>query len=183
MRREYSQVLPGSTIHDMPTPDVFTWKQIALIVTAHTRVCEIYSCRNATPAAGPVCYVSHLSHSCFPSPNLPLPRAAIYHRVTRHARTPHAPFSGINHSYFIFADDVDPRPTTLAFHPLFYHYHFSAGAELDPSNVLHTLLPTHLWQSDPIDYTRINRYFTVAMGTLVLADLLFRRLKFHVLGT
>jgi hypothetical protein len=96
-----------------------------------------------TPAAGPVCYVSHLLHSCFPSPNLPFPRAAIYHRVTRHARAPHAPFSGINHSYFIFADDVDPRPTTLAFHPLFYYLHFSAGAELDPSNVLHTLLPTH----------------------------------------
>jgi hypothetical protein len=38
---------------------------------------------------------------------------------------------------------VDPRPTTLAFHPLFYYLHFSAGAELDPANVLHTLLPTH----------------------------------------
>jgi hypothetical protein len=43
----------------------------------------------------------------------------------------------------LFADDVDPRPTTLAFHPLFYYLHFSAGAELDRSNVLHTLLPTH----------------------------------------
>ncbi|KAN0114326.1 hypothetical protein V8E52_006822 [Russula decolorans] len=91
MRREYPQALPGSTIHDTPTPEVFTWKQIALIVTAHTRVCEIRSCRNA---------------SCWP-------------------------------------DDVDPRPTTLAFHPLFYYLHFSAGAELDPVNVLHTLLPTH----------------------------------------
>lgn len=91
MRREYSQALPGFTTHDTPTPEVFTWKQIALIVTAHTRVCEIRSCRNA---------------SCWP-------------------------------------DDVDPRPTTLAFHPLFYYLHFSAGAELDPSNVLHTLLPTH----------------------------------------
>jgi hypothetical protein len=81
--------------------------------------------------------------TCFtPRPPLPFPRAAIYHRVTRHARTPHTPFSGINHSY-IFADDVDPRPTTLAFHPLFYYLHFSAGAELDPANVLHTLLPTH----------------------------------------
>lgn len=39
---------------------------------------------------------------------------------------------------------MDPRPaTTLAFHPLFYYLHFSAGAELDPSNVLHTMLPTH----------------------------------------
>jgi hypothetical protein len=38
---------------------------------------------------------------------------------------------------------VDQRPTTLAFHPLFYYLHFSAGAELDPANVLHTLLPTH----------------------------------------
>jgi hypothetical protein len=48
MRREYSQPLPGSTIHDKPAPEVFTWKQIALIVTAHTRVCEIRSCRNAS---------------------------------------------------------------------------------------------------------------------------------------
>ena len=67
--------------------------------------------------------------------------------------TPHAPFSGINHSYFIFADDVDPWPTTLMFHLLFYHYNFSAGTKLDPLNVLHTLLLTHLWQLDPIDYT------------------------------
>jgi hypothetical protein len=38
---------------------------------------------------------------------------------------------------------VDPRPATLAFHPLFYYLHFSAGAELDPAAVLHTTLPTH----------------------------------------
>ena len=38
---------------------------------------------------------------------------------------------------------MDPRPKTLAFHPLFYYLHYSAGAELDPANVLHTLLPTH----------------------------------------
>lgn len=41
-------------------------------------------------------------------------------------------------------DDVDQRPSTsLAFHPLFYYLHFTAGAELDPTAVLHTLLPTH----------------------------------------
>jgi hypothetical protein len=92
MRREYPQTLPGATtLHDTPTPEVFTWKQIAHIVTAHNRVCEIRSCRNA---------------SCWP-------------------------------------DDVDPRPATLAFHPLFYYLHFSAGAELDPAAVLHTTLPTH----------------------------------------
>ena len=34
---------------------------------------------------------------------------------------------------------MDPRPTTLVFHPLFYYLHFSADAELDPANVLHTL--------------------------------------------
>jgi hypothetical protein len=79
-----------------------------------------------TPVAGPVRYVSHPSES----------------RDT--PTIPHTPLSGINHSYVrIFADDVDPRPTTLAFHPLFYYLHFSAGAELDPANVLHTLLPTH----------------------------------------
>ncbi len=38
---------------------------------------------------------------------------------------------------------MDPRPSTLAFHPLFYYLHFSAGAELDPAAVLHSLLPTH----------------------------------------
>lgn len=94
MRREYGQTLPGvaTTPHDMRPPEVFTWKQIAHIVTAHKRVCEIRSCRNA---------------SCWP-------------------------------------DDVDQRPSTsLAFHPLFYYLHFTAGAELDPTAVLHTLLPTH----------------------------------------
>ncbi|KAI9507100.1 hypothetical protein F5148DRAFT_1208031 [Russula earlei] len=91
MRREYAQALPGVTPHDRPPPDVLTWKQIAFIVTAHKRVCEIRSCRNA---------------SCWP-------------------------------------DDMDRRPATLAFHPLFYYLHFSAGAELDPAAVLHTLLPTH----------------------------------------
>ncbi|KAH9972518.1 hypothetical protein BJV74DRAFT_209321 [Russula compacta] len=91
MRREYPQALPGVTHHDTPLPEVFTWKQIAHIVTAHKRVCEIRSCRNA---------------SCWP-------------------------------------DDVDQRPATLAFHPLFYYLHFSVGAELDPAAVLHTLLPTH----------------------------------------
>jgi hypothetical protein len=95
-----------------------------------------------TPAAGPVRYVSHLFHSCFPHLALPFPRAAIYHRV-RHTRT--RPFTFFWKTSFIytFADDMDPRPTTLAFHPLFYYLHFSAGAELDPANVLHTLLPTH----------------------------------------
>jgi hypothetical protein len=139
MRREYPQALPGSTIHDTPTPEVFTWKQIALIVTAHTRVCEIRSCRNASCWPGTLRFPPVSLLALLP---LPFPRAAIYHRVTRHTRAPHSPFSGINHSY-IFADDVDPRPTTLAFHPLFYYLHFSAGAELDPVNVLHTLLPTH----------------------------------------
>lgn len=38
---------------------------------------------------------------------------------------------------------MDRRPAALAFHPLFYYLHFSAGAELDPTAVLHTLLPTH----------------------------------------
>ncbi|KAH9956373.1 hypothetical protein BC827DRAFT_1157821 [Russula dissimulans] len=92
MRREYPHALPGSTPpHDTPSPEVLTWKQIAFIVTAHKRVCEIRSCRNA---------------SCWP-------------------------------------DDMDRRPAALAFHPLFYYLHFSAGAELDPAAVLHTLLPTH----------------------------------------
>jgi hypothetical protein len=95
MRREYSQALPGFTIHDTPAPEVFTWKQIALIVTAHTRVCEIRSCRNASCWPGALRFPT-----CFPSPTLPFPRAAIYHRVTRHARISHAPFSGINHSYY-----------------------------------------------------------------------------------
>lgn len=52
MRREYGQtLLPGvaATPHDdMRPPEVLTWKQIAHIVTAHKRVCEIRSCRNAS---------------------------------------------------------------------------------------------------------------------------------------
>jgi hypothetical protein len=40
-------------------------------------------------------------------------------------------------------DDSHHQSGTLAFHPLFYYLHFSAGAELDPSAVLHSLLPTH----------------------------------------
>jgi hypothetical protein len=35
------------------------------------------------------------------------------------------------------------QPVSLAFHPLFYYLHFSAGVEFDPTAVLHTLLPTH----------------------------------------
>ncbi|KAI0292208.1 hypothetical protein B0F90DRAFT_1771346 [Multifurca ochricompacta] len=48
MRREYTQTLPGSPPHDTPPPDVLTWKQIAHLVSAHKRVCEIRSCRNAS---------------------------------------------------------------------------------------------------------------------------------------
>lgn len=90
----------------------------------------------------------------------PSPEAAIYHRRSRDTfakdnstnttpPTSHPPigFSGIYkfiRFFFAFADDVDPRPaSTLAFHPLFYYLHFTAGAELDPAAVLHTTLPTH----------------------------------------
>lgn len=93
MRREYPQTLPGFTPPDTPLPEVLSWKQIALLVTAHKRVCEIRSCRNA---------------SCWPD------------------------------------DESHHQSPALAFHPLFYYLHFSAGAELDPAAVLHTLLPTHL---------------------------------------
>jgi len=50
MRREFGHTLPGvtTTPHDMRPPEVFTWKQIAHIVTAHKRVCDIRSCRNAS---------------------------------------------------------------------------------------------------------------------------------------
>ena len=66
MRREYPHALPGSTTHDTPTPDVFTWKQIALIVTAHTRVCEIRSCRNASCWPGTLRFPAHPSHATPP---------------------------------------------------------------------------------------------------------------------
>jgi len=129
MRREYPQALPGSTPpHDTPPPpEVFTWKQIAFIVTAHKRVCEIRSCRNASCWPGAL----RFTHPFLPS-------AAIYHRVTR------PPLANTNKiTYYTPLDDMDLRPATLAFHPLFYYLHFSAGAELDPAAVLHTLLPTH----------------------------------------
>jgi len=93
MRREYPQALPGFTPPDTPPTEVLSWKQIALLVTAHKRVCEIRSCKNA---------------SCWPDD-----------------------------------DDSHHQSGTLAFHPLFYYLHFSPGAELDPTAVLHSLLPTH----------------------------------------
>jgi hypothetical protein len=87
MRREYTQMLlPGATgtLHDTPTPEVFTWKQMAHIVTTHNRVCEIRSCRNAScwPGALRFTTISHLSS--LPSPSsLPFPEAAISHRRSR----------------------------------------------------------------------------------------------------
>jgi hypothetical protein len=73
MRREYPQTLPGVTPHDTPPPEVLTWKQIAYIVTAHKRICEIRSCRNASCWPGmlrfPITFPSMpLGHS--PSVNL-----------------------------------------------------------------------------------------------------------------
>lgn len=50
--------------------------------------------------------------------------------------------SGNLHSYAT-DDDSHYQSAPLAFHPLFYYLHFSLGAELDPTAVLHTLLPTH----------------------------------------
>ena len=94
MRREYPQALPGVTIHDTPTPEVFTWKQIALIVTAHTRVCEIRSCRNASCWPGTLRFPPVSLLFSLLSLSLPLPRAAIYHRVTRH--------TGPLHPYIFF---------------------------------------------------------------------------------
>jgi hypothetical protein len=65
MRREYAQpLLPGVTLHDMPPPEVFTWKQIAHIITAHKRVCEIRSCRNASCWPGTL----RFSPTSLPSP-------------------------------------------------------------------------------------------------------------------
>jgi hypothetical protein len=72
MRREYPQSLPGATLHDTPTPEVFTWKQIAHIVTSHNRVCDIRSCRNAS------CWPGALRFS--PHSHLPFPLSGIYHR-------------------------------------------------------------------------------------------------------
>jgi len=66
MRREYPQSLPGATLHDTPTPEVFTWKQIAHIITTHKRVCEIRSCRNAS------CWPGALRFPPIP-PHLPFP--------------------------------------------------------------------------------------------------------------
>jgi hypothetical protein len=122
MRREYPQALPGSTIHDTPTPEVFTWKQIALIVTcAHT--VYVRSVVAGTPVAGPVRYVSHLFHS---SPCFPFPWAAIYHRVTRHTSrhthtSPLYPTILGNKSFISYSQMTWIRGLrNFAFHPLFY---------------------------------------------------------------
>jgi hypothetical protein len=101
MRREYPQTLPGATtLHDTPTPEVFTWKQIAHIVTAHNRVCEIRSCRNASCWPGALRFPPLASPSPLPFPS---PEAAIYHRRSRDTfakttvqtlPTPHPPILG-----------------------------------------------------------------------------------------
>lgn len=66
MRREYPQALPGFAPPDSPPSEVLTWKQIAHLVIAHKRVCEIRSCRNAS------CWPGRLRFLLpFPSPRLP----------------------------------------------------------------------------------------------------------------
>lgn len=66
MRREYPQALPGFAPPDPPPSEVLTWKQIAHLVIAHKRVCEIRSCRNAS------CWPGRLRFLLpFPSPRLP----------------------------------------------------------------------------------------------------------------
>ena len=128
MRREYTQpLLPGVTAHDMPPPEVFTWKQIAHTIMAHKRVCEIRSCRNA---------------SCWPGALRFPPTGVAFPAV--HVTPSHATLLLMTALGNIHPDDVDQRSaTTLAFHPLYHYLHFSAGSELDPTAVLHTLLPTH----------------------------------------
>ena len=95
MRREYSQALPGSTIHDTPSPDVFTWKQIALIVTAHTRVCEIRSCRNASLWPGALRFPPVSLLFPFPQPSLP----SGGNLSPSHARHSHNPYTFWNKSF------------------------------------------------------------------------------------
>lgn len=82
MRREYGQTLPGvssassTTPHDVPFPEVLGWKQIAHIVAAHKRVCEIRSCRNASCWPGALRFPSrHPRRTAlpFPSPVVYLP--------------------------------------------------------------------------------------------------------------
>ena len=72
MRREYGQTLPGvATPHDTRPLNVFSWKQIAHIVTAHKRVCEIRSCRNASCWPGALRFSPHPRHGL---PSLPTRR-------------------------------------------------------------------------------------------------------------
>jgi hypothetical protein len=68
MRREYTQpLLPGVTPHDVTPPEVFTWKRIAHIITAHKRVCEIRSCRNASCWPGALRFLPPPPRAfCFP---------------------------------------------------------------------------------------------------------------------
>jgi hypothetical protein len=138
MRREYPQALPGSAPHNPPPSEVLTWKQIAHLVTSHKRTCEIRSCRNAS--CWPGMYFIFTSVVRFP-PRWPylgfsLPASILFPIAKCHAT--HFRSRGNIHP-----DDVPRQPISLAFHPLFYYLHFSAGAEFDPTNALHTLLPTH----------------------------------------
>lgn len=83
MRREYPQALPGFTPPDTSPPEVLSWKQIALLVTAHKRVCEIRSCRNASCWPGefrlhsnPGSFPGHLWHGILAKANLRVTPAA-----------------------------------------------------------------------------------------------------------
>ena len=97
MRREYPQSLPGAILHDTPTPEVFTWRQIAHIVTSHNRVCDIRSCRNSSCWPGALRFSPH-SHLPFPLSGNLSPGVTRHHYDTR---TPHPcsiqPFWGISH--------------------------------------------------------------------------------------
>jgi hypothetical protein len=124
-----------------------------LHISSQRTIAYVRSAVAGTPAVGPVRYVSHLSLPPPLFPSLPPKRQSIteghatpsLRQQYKHYPHPIHPFWGIYKfmPFFAFADDVDPRPATLAFHPLFYYLHFSAGAELDPAAVLHTTLPTH----------------------------------------
>jgi hypothetical protein len=169
MRREYPQALPGFTPPDIPPPEVLSWKQIALLVTAHKRVCEIRSCRNASCWPGEyrvhsdpefffwACLARHAGYSQSsmritalsvspPTSINSLPFRHLCH-VTRTLANQNVsatePLFGKRSIHELTDDDSHHQSGTLAFHPLFYYLHFSAGAELDPSAVLHSLLPTH----------------------------------------
>ncbi|KAH9972648.1 hypothetical protein BGW80DRAFT_362490 [Lactifluus volemus] len=118
--------------------DLYTFSNGECEISFWKRACLLAGCGRPMRREYPQALPGSAPHN--PPPSEVLTWKQIAHLVTSHKRTCEIR-SCRNAS--CWPDDVPRQPISLAFHPLFYYLHFSAGAEFDPTNALHTLLPTH----------------------------------------